>query len=431
MDSLLLTGGHILDPSRNFDAVADLLLLDGRVAACGDGASARAPEGCPTLDVTGKTVVPGLLDMHVHFREPGMAEEETIASGAAAAVAGGFTTVACMPNTDPALDAEADMHFVLRESKKAELARVLPVGAITEGRKGEALAEMANMARGGAVAFSDDGSAVPTTALLRQAMLYAGMLHRPILEHCEDESLAAGGAMHEGALSTILGLPGIPAAAESIIVARDIELARLTGTHLHLQHISTADAVSMIRRAKAEGVAVTAEVTPHHLTLTEEALRGYDTNFKVNPPLRPQSDVDACIEGLLDGTIDVIASDHAPHLAEEKEAEFAYAPCGMIGLETTLGVLLTDLVEPGRVPLTRILEAMTVAPARILGLECGGLSVGMPGDVTVMDMAASWRVDPSTFRSRSRNCPYRGRTLRGQAFATVVGGRVVFRRGEE
>lgn len=428
MDSLLITGGRVLDPSQGFDAVADLLILDGRVAACGRDAATQAPDGCPTLEVSGKVVTPGLIDMHVHFREPGMAEEETIASGAAAAVAGGFTTVACMPNTDPALDAETDMLFVLRESKKAGLAHVLPVGAITTGRKGEALAEMANMARGGAVAFSDDGSAVPTTALLRQAMLYAGMLGKPILEHCEDDSLAAGGAMHEGHLSTILGLPGIPAAAESIIVARDIELARLTGTHLHLQHISTADAVAMIRRAKAEGVAVTAEVTPHHLTLTEEALRGYDTNFKVNPPLRPRADVEACIEGLLDGTLDVIASDHAPHLAEEKEAEFAYAPCGMIGLETTLGVLLTDLVEPGRVPLARIIEAVTVAPARILHLDCGGLSVGMPGDVTVIDTEAAWVVDPGTFRSHSRNCPFHGRTLRGQAFATVVEGRVVYSR---
>lgn len=328
MSDILISGGRVLDPSRGCDRIADVLIRGGHVVFCGspeDGAQVGAYgcleeiEGFPVYKAEGKLVVPGLIDMHVHLREPGLEDKETVATGAAAAVAGGFTTVACMPNTDPALDSEAHMNFITREARLAGLAEVFPVGAITAGRKGEQLAEMAGMARGGAVAFSDDGSSVPSAVLLKQAMLYAKMLDKPILEHCDEPTLAAGGVMNEGFVSTTLGLAGIPAEAEEIIVSRDIHLAKLTGARLHIQHISTRGSIELVRRAKEQGLPVTAEVCPHHLTLTEECLRGFSTVYKVAPPLRTQEDVDACIAALREGIIDVIASDHAPHLAQEKE----------------------------------------------------------------------------------------------------------------
>ncbi len=429
MSNLLISGGTVLDPGQNLNGPADVLILGGRVAFVGPAGTVPAAPEAVRLDAAGLIVTPGLIDMHVHFREPGMEEEETISSGAAAAVAGGFTSVACMPNTEPALDTEADMNYVYQEAARTGLANVYPVGAITAGRKGEELAELGQMARGGAVAFSDDGAAVPTAGLLARALSYAKMFDKPILEHCEDRSLAGEGAMNRGYMATALGLPGIPAEAEEIVVARDVALARLTGGRLHIQHVSTRGSVDLIRRAKAEGLKVTAEVAPHHLALTEEVVREYDPVYKVNPPLRAREDVEACIAGLLDGTIDVIASDHAPHLAEEKELEFIYAPCGVIGLETTVGVLLTELVHTGRATLAQLLPALTSAPARILGLEQGALKVGAPGDVTLLDPAREWRVDAAKFRSKSRNCPFQGRTLKGLAVATVVSGRVVFRSG--
>jgi dihydroorotase len=433
MDDLLITGGVVLDPALPEERAADIWIHDGDIAFVGSSeeAARRAPEGVPRLDATGRIVTPGLIDMHVHLREPGMEEEETVASGAAAAAAGGFTSVACMPNTDPPMDTESDMRFIVGQGQEAGFANVFPVGCITAGRRGEELAEMARMARGGAVAFSDDGAAVPTAGLLRQAMLYARMLGRPILEHCENPSLARGGVMHEGYISTVLGMQGVPAEAEEIVVARDIALARLTGAHLHIQHVSTGGSLAMIRRAKEEGLPVTAEVTPHHLTLTHERIREYDPVYKVNPPLRPPEDVAACRNALADGTIDAVASDHAPHLPEEKEQEFLYAPPGIIGLETTVGVLLEELVRPGLLPLRRLIESLTVAPAGILRLERGTLAEGAVADVTVLDMEQAWRVDCAAFRSRSRNCPYQGRTLRGRAVATVVAGRVVHALGRE
>lgn len=435
MSDLLIRGGEVVDPARGFRGLADVLIRGGHVVFCGSpeegerlGAYSCLKElpDFPVYDATGKVVVPGLIDIHVHLREPGMEEEETIASGTAAAVAGGFTAVACMPNTDPALDSEAHMNFVNREARMAGMAEVFPVGAITAGRKGEQLAEMANMARGGAVAFSDDGCCVPSAELLKQAMLYAKMLGKPIMEHCEEPSLTAGGVMNECFTSTKLGLPGIPGEAEEIIVARDIYLARLTGAHLHVQHISTRGTVELIRRAKQEGIHVTAEVCPHHLTLTEEALNSFNPVFKVAPPLRSQDDVDACIEALRDGTIDVIASDHAPHLREEKELELAFAPCGLIGLETTLGVLLTKLVAPGKLSFERLIEALTIAPSKVLNLGRGTLQEGHPGNVTVIDLGLEWEVDPDKFRSKSRNCPWAGEELCGKAVATVVGGELVY-----
>lgn len=428
MADLLIQRGMVLDPSQGFEGPAAILVREGRVDFLGEEREARVralPE-VEVLDVSGKIVTPGWIDMHVHFRQPGMEEEETIASGASAAVHGGFTAVACMPNTDPPLDTQADILFVYREAQRTGKAQVFPVGSITAGRKGEDLAEMGQMAEGGAVAFSDDGTAVPTAGLLRKAMEYATMLGKPILEHCEDLSLAADGVMNEGYISTILGLPGIPKEAEEIIVARDIALAKLTGARLHLQHISTAGSVEMLRRAKEAGVRVTAEVTPHHLVLTEEAVVGYNPVFKMNPPLRSAEDVEACIEGLREGVIDAIASDHAPHLREEKELEFIYAPCGVIGLETTVSVLYTKLVATGRISLRRMVEALTVAPSRILQLGRGTLRPGSPADLTIFDPEIEWTVNPSRFQSKSRNCPFAGWTLRGKAVATIVAGQIVY-----
>ncbi len=429
MPDLLVVGGTVLDPASGRNGPADVLVRDGRIHFVGDGASARAKasKDAELLDAKRRLVVPGLIDMHVHLREPGKEGVETIASGAAAAVAGGFTSVACMPNTDPAIDSEADISFIRLQAQKANLANVFPVGAITRGRRGEELAEMGQMSRAGAVAFTDDGNAVPTAGLLRRAMLYASMLGMPILEHCENPSLAADGVMNEGFVSTVLGLPGSPAEAEEITLARDIAIAHLTGGHLHAQHLSTAGSVDLVRRAKEQGIRVTAEVTPQHLTLTEEAVRGYDPVFKVNPPLRTERDVAALREGLRGGVIDAVASDHAPHLWEEKELEFIYAPFGMIGLETSLGVLFTELVHTGEISFEQLLPALTVNPARILGLERGTLEAGSAADLTLIDPEREWTVEPERFFSRSENCPYRGKSLKGRAVITVVGGRVVYR----
>ena len=433
MNALLLERGRLLDPARALDLEeGSLLLVDGLVAFAGPAAEAdararalaRPPE---RFDARGRWIVPGLVDMHVHLREPGNEAEETIASGVAAAVAGGFTSVVCMPNTSPALDDESSMIFVRREAARAGLANVFPVGAVSSGREGKELAEMAQMKRGGAVAFSDDGTAVPAAGLLRQALSYARMLGLPILEHCEDPSLAGSGQMNEGPTATALGLPGIPAEAEEIIIARDILLARLTGARVHLQHVSTGGGANLLRMAKQAGVPVTAEVTPHHLTLTDECVRGYDPVFKVNPPLRAKADNLALLEALRDGTLDAIATDHAPHQPEEKEGEFATAPCGMLGLETAVGVLLTELYHPGGLSAPRLIEALTAAPSGILNLGRGTLAEGVPGDATVIDPERVWTVDAGHFRSKSRNCPYRGRTLRGRAVLTVVNGRVVYR----
>ncbi|MCD8139905.1 MAG: dihydroorotase [Planctomycetaceae bacterium] len=429
MSSIIIANATLLDPSEGLDGPGHVGVKDGLIAYVGgDLQAARdaAGEGARELDAGGHMLTPGLIDMHVHLREPGNEAEETIASGAMAAVAGGFTSVVCMPNTEPAVDTESAITFTRREARRAGLANVYPVGAVTAGRKGQELAEMAQMARGGAVAFSDDGSAIPTAGLLRRALSYSKMLGKPILEHCEDESLLDGGMMDEGYMSTALGLKGIPDECEEIIVARDVAMARLTGGHVHIQHVSTANSVDIICRAKESGIPVTAEVTPHHLTLTSDCLKDYDPVYRVAPPLRADVDIAACRQGLKDGTIDAIASDHAPQLEEEKELEFAFAPNGMIGLETTVGVISTALIKNGGFTWAELLPTMTSRPSDILDLGRGRLRVGLPGDLTLIDTEREWVVEVDKFHSRSRNCPFRDWPLVGKAIATVVGGKLVY-----
>jgi dihydroorotase len=370
-------------------------------------------------------VAPGLVDVHVHLREPGNEDEETVASGARAAVAGGFTAVCAMPNTDPVTDNQAAVGFILRQSVRAGLARVYPIGAVSVGQRGERLAEFGEMASAGAVAVSDDGKPVVSGHLMRTALEYARTFGIPVADHCEEPTLAVGGAMHEGLVSARLGLKGIPAAAEEIMVARDILLAELTGGHVHLCHMSTRGSVELIRRAKERGLRVTAEVTPHHLTLTDAACEHYDTHAKMNPPLREAGDVEALRVGLRDGVIDCIASDHAPHAYDEKEAAFDEAPFGIIGLETAFGVAHTELVRSGMLPLPALIARMSTAPAALFHLPGGSLAPGAVADVCVLDVTTPWTVRPPDFHSKSRNTPFAGRELVGRAIVTIVAGRVV------
>jgi len=420
---VLLRQGRVIDPARGTDEVADVLLQDGKVAAVGRGLA--APDGADVRDVAGMVVVPGLVDVHVHLREPGNEDEETVASGARAAVAGGFTAVCAMPNTDPVTDNQAAVGFILRQSVRAGLARVYPIGAVSVGQRGERLAEFGEMASAGAVAVSDDGNPVVSGHLMRTALEYARTFGIPVADHCEEPTLAVGGAMHEGLVSARLGLKGIPAAAEEIMVARDILLAELTGGHVHLCHMSTRGSVELIRRAKERGLRVTAEVTPHHLTLTDAACEHYDTHAKMNPPLREAGDVEALRVGLRDGVIDCIASDHAPHAYDEKEAAFDEAPFGIIGLETAFGVVHTELVRSGMLPLPALIARMSTAPAALFHLPGGSLAPGAVADVCVLDVTTPWTVRPPDFHSKSRNTPFAGRELVGRAVMTIVAGRVV------
>jgi len=420
---VLLRQGRVIDPARGTDEVADVLLQDGKVAAVGRGLA--APDGADVRDVAGMVVAPGLVDVHVHLREPGNEDEETVASGARAAVAGGFTAVCAMPNTDPVTDNQAAVGFILRQSVRAGLARVYPIGAVSVGQRGERLAEFGEMASAGAVAVSDDGKPVVSGHLMRTALEYARTFGIPVADHCEEPTLAVGGAMHEGLVSARLGLKGIPAAAEEIMVARDILLAELTGGHVHLCHMSTRGSVELIRRAKERGLRVTAEVTPHHLTLTDAACEHYDTHAKMNPPLREAGDVEALRVGLRDGVIDCIASDHAPHAYDEKEAAFDEAPFGIIGLETAFGVAHTELVRSGMLPLPALIARMSTAPAALFHLPGGSLAPGAVADVCVLDVTTPWTVRPPDFHSKSRNTPFAGRELVGRAIVTIVAGRVV------
>jgi dihydroorotase len=426
---LVLRGGRVIDPSQNLDETADVAILDGRVDRIGRiGDIDEGGGAVEQLDCSGLVVAPGFIDVHCHLREPGREDVETIATGAIAAAAGGFTAVCAMPNTDPVTDNQAAVGFVLRQGQRAGAARVYPIGAITLGQKGEALAEFGEMVGAGAVAVSDDGRPLVNAQLMRTALEYSRTFGIPVADHCEEPMLALGAAMHEGVASARLGLKGMPAEAEEIMVIRDILLSRRTGGHVHLCHLSTAGSVELLRWGKERGVRVTAEVCPHHLSLTEEAVLGYNTNAKMNPPLRTDADVIALREAVRDGTIDVIATDHAPHHYDEKEREFADAPNGIVGLETALGVIITWLVEPGLLDLPRLVERMSVAPARVFNLPGGTLRAGAVGDVTVFDPAASWVVDPTRFRSKGRNTPYAGQRLRGRIEYTVVEGRVIYRR---
>ena len=429
MRPLLFKGGRVVDPSQNHDAVADVLLAEGKVVGVGRGVAGGGGEDAEVIDATGRVVAPGLIDIHVHFREPGQEHVETIGTGASAAAAGGFTAVCAMPNTDPPTDNQAAVGFIVKQAQAANAARVYPIGAISLSQKGQQLAEFGELVGAGAVAVSDDGKPVVSSHLMRTALEYAQTFGIPVADHCEDPTLAAGGAMHEGLVSARLGLRGIPAAAEEIMVARDLILAELTGGHVHLCHMSTRGSVQLIRRAKERGVRVTAEATPHHFTLTDATCEGYNTNAKMNPPLREEEDIQAIRGALRDGTIDVIASDHAPHHYDAKERDFDDAPFGIVGLETALGLALTVLVQGGVLTLPQLVARMSTEPARVFGLAGGTLRPGSPADVVMFDPGVRWIVDPEEFRSKSRNSPFAGRELVGRVHRTIVGGRTVYQCG--
>lgn len=425
--AVLLRGGRVIDPSQNMDEHLDLLLRDGVVTDV--GRVLGVPDDAVVLECAGLIVSPGFIDVHCHLREPGRSDVETIASGARAAAAGGFTAVCAMPNTDPVVDNPAAVGYVVRQGFRAAAARVHPIGAISVGQRGEALAEFGEMVDAGAVAVSDDGKPVVSAQLMRSALEYARTFEIPVIDHCEEPSLAAGGAMNEGIVSARLGLRGIPAEAEEIMVIRDILLARRARAHVHLAHMSTRGSVELIRWGKDRGIDVTAEVCPHHLSLTEQAVEGYNTNAKMNPPLRTEDDVAALREAVADGTIDLIATDHAPHHYDEKEREFANAPNGIVGLETALAVVVTSLVVGGVIDFSTLVQRMACSPARLFKLPGGTLRRGSPADVTVFDPAQSWTVDPALFLSRGRNTPYGGKQLTGRAVHTLVGGEVVYTLG--
>jgi dihydroorotase len=416
---ICLRGGRVIDPANKIDSVTDLWIEGGIIIGLGDGAGRAAHE---TIDCTGKIVSPGLIDMHVHLREPGREEDETIATGVASAIAGGVTSVACMPNTEPALDSQSSAEFVVQQAKRANLANVYPIGAITKGRQGNELSEMGGLVQGGAVAFTDDGTPVSSAEVMRRAMEYARGLGKAILSHSEDLELTKGGVMHEGAVSVRLGLKGMPSAAEEIMVYREIALAEISGAHVHILHVSTAGSVDLIRNGQKKGIRVTGEACPHHLTLTDESLRTFDTNFKMAPPLRTQADIEALIAGLKDGTLSVLATDHAPHALEKKTREFDQAPNGIIGLETFLPISIQALIEPGHLDWPRMLGMMTIAPAQVLGIDRGTLTPGAVADVTVIDPDVEWTIDPTRFKSKSRNCPFGGWKVRGRAEIVMVGG---------
>jgi dihydroorotase len=423
---LLIQNGYVIDPTQGINSGKNLLIEDGRVAGL-SSYSDGVPEGAEVFDATGLIVAPGFIDMHVHLREPGHEYKETIASGAAAAVAGGFTAVCAMPNTDPVNDNAAVTRFVIEQAERAGLANVFPIGSITKNAGGSELAEMGEMKDAGIVAVSDDGRPVPTAGMMRRAMEYARGFDLPVIDHCEDKSLAQGGVMHEGHWSLVLGMRGMPAAAEEIDAERDCLLADLTGARVHLAHVSTRGAIEAVRRAKSKGIAVTCEVAPHHWTLTDEAVGDYDTNTKMCPPLRSQHHIDALLDGLRDGTIDAIASDHAPHHADEKDLEYDQAPFGIVGLETAIGLAFDRLVHQGIISLERLIELCATNPARILRLaDCGTLRTGARADLTILDPEITWTFKAAESKSKSRNTPFDGYRFRGGAVATVVGGRIVY-----
>jgi dihydroorotase len=421
---VVLKGGRLIDPQSGRDETVDVLLVDGRIERL--GRSVQVPNTAETIDLHGKIISPGFIDMHVHLREPGFEHKETILTGCTAAAAGGFTAVCCMPNTNPPIDDESVVRFIQNKAKAAlnGLVDVYPVAAVTHGRKGEQLASLAELAEAGAVAFTDDGDPVHDAEIMRRALEYAAMFNRPIIQHAQDLSMTRGGVMNEGFASTELGLQGMPPIAEDIMVARDIALAEYTKAQYHVAHMSTAGATELVRQAKARGLRVTSEVTPHHFTLTDDALRTYDTNAKMNPPLRTRDDLAAIIKGLQDGSIDVIATDHAPHSYDEKQVEFSAAPFGIVGLETAIGLSVTELVHKGVLSLYQLVEKFSVNPRRILHLPVIKIAEGELANLTVFDPLAEWVVDPSGFKSKSKNSPFGGFRLKGRPFGVINNGQV-------
>ena len=424
---ILIKNGRVICPAQKIDAVMNLRVHDGKIAELGTSVGDLAPD-TQVIDATGHLVVPGLIDMHVHLREPGQEEDETIATGTLAAIAGGFTSIACCPNTRPPLDTQASVELVRQLAFRANHCNVFPMCCISKDRQGGELAELGILFEVGAVACSDDGSGVADAELMRRAMEYCLMFDKPVLSHAESATLVQGGVMHEGTVSMILGLRGMPAAAEDVMVSRDLTLAEITGARLHIMHVSTSGSVSAIRRAKERGVRVTAEVTPHHLTLTDESLRSFSTNYKMNPPLRSQEHVDACLEGLKDGTIDAIASDHAPHAAEKKLREITVAPFGIVGLETSLSLMIETLIDSGRLSWSELIEKMSLNPAKILGIDKGTLCPSADADITIIDPQRQWEVTPESLHSKSKNTPWLNTTRKGQAVYVIVNGDIRLKR---
>ena len=428
MPTRLLKGARVVDPANGLDGELDVLIENGRIARV--GRDLRAEEGCSVVELPhGLLICPGLIDMHVHLREPGQEHKETVATGTAAAVAGGFTAVACMPNTSPVNDNAGVTGYILRKAADASLARVYPIGAVSRGQMGEQLADIAELREAGCVAITDDGHPVATALLMRRALEYAGMFNMPVIEHCEEQTLKGDGVAHEGFQASTLGLRGIPGVAESIMAQRDISLAELTGGAVHIAHLSARQSLDAVRYGKTRGVRVTCEVAPHHFVLTDEMLGApvpYDTNVKMNPPLREAADRDAMLQGLADGSVDVIATDHAPHHYDEKQVEFDRAPFGITGLETAVSLCFDRLVHPGIVSMSRLIELLAVNPARILGVPGGSLSAGSPADITILAPDLSVTVSAARMRSKSKNTPFDGWQLRGGVAATIVGGRTVY-----
>jgi len=423
---LLIKNGRVIDPANNIDKKCDILIIDGKIAEVGTLGPGVEKTVQKVIDVGGKLVTPGLIDIHVHFREPGDEEEETIASGSTAAVAAGFTSVVCMPNTNPAIENETDVEYVHRKGRQTRKTHVYVMGAITKNREGVELAEMGLMAEAGAVGFTDDGRGVQEPSVMLRALKYAGMFNVVVAQHCQDNDFAGDGVMNAGYYSTILGLPGIDALAEEAMLWRDIQLIKKTNVRYHAQHISTAKSIELIKAAKKESLPITCEVTPHHLLLTEESCAEYDTNYKVNPPLRSAKDVQALKQAIADGFVDALATDHAPHLQSEKELEFLAAPFGIASLECALGLYVKALVEPGVLDWPGLIRLMTVQPAGIIGIEKGTLGRDKQADITIIDPNAEWTIDVNKFISKSRNCPYHGWKVKGKVEKTIVGGEIRF-----